>query len=81
MGELMFIRWCSPDGAGFDALAAGFASGFLAIGFFTAGFLATGFLATGFFGAGMVMPGMWPACWALAMLAVASANDATALFR
>ena len=73
-----------PRGAG----ATAFASGFLATGFFAAAFLGAVVRTTGFFtaffavglGAGMVMPGMCPACCALAAVPTASAIDPTAAF-
>lgn len=81
----------APDSCAGAIFATNLTTGFLAADFFAAasfgaGFLAAGFLVAGFFGAagfaiGIVMPGMCPACWAKAMLELASMAEAKLAFR
>jgi hypothetical protein len=72
-------------------IGAAFATGLLAV-FFATGFLvATGFLAAAFFGTdffaatgfaiGIAIPGMCPACWAVARPELASKAEAKAAVR
>jgi hypothetical protein len=68
------------------AFAAGLFAAFFATGFLATAFLDATFLGAGFFAAtgsaiGIAMPGMCPACWAVARLELASKAEAKAAFR
>jgi hypothetical protein len=52
----------------------------LATAFFTAAFFGTGFFAAAGFAIGIAIPGMCPACWAVARLELASKAEAKAAF-